>query len=161
MRFVRTSTIALAALCLTAMAALTCANVFMRYFLKHPIFGASEIVNSLLGVAVFAGMSIVALDRDHISVSLFEQSLIRVMGRGYIRLYDAVALAGTGAVTAILAWKVHDLFEYSEVTVVLRFPVILIVSALAFLSAISTIATLFALTHETSDAPPHVPHGFE
>lgn len=161
MRFLRTASVALAGVCFTAMAALTCVNVFMRYFLKHPIFGASEIVNSLLGVAVFAGMFILALDRDHISVSLFERQLIRIIGRGYIRLHDAVALAGSAAVTVILCWKVYDLSEYSENTVVLRIPVILIVAALALLSAISTVGAAFALTHETSDAPPHAPHGFE
>ncbi len=54
MRFLRTASVALAGLCLTAMTVLTCAEIIMRYFFAHPIFGSAEIVKVLLGIAVFA-----------------------------------------------------------------------------------------------------------
>ena len=161
MRFLRTASVALAGLCLTAMTLLTCAEIVMRYFFAHPIFGSAEIVKVLLGIAVFAGMFVVTLDRGHVNVSLLENVLIRQFGRGYIRMYDVVSLVGAAAVTGILAWKTYDLTVYPESTVVLRIPMIAIVAALAFLSAISILGAVFALLHETVDAPSHEPHGFE
>jgi len=160
-RLLKGASILLAATCLTAMTVLTCTNVIARYFFKHPIFGADEIVNALLGTAIFSGMIVVALERGHVSVSLFERFLIRHMGRGYIRLYDATSLLGALAVTGILGWKVLDLLNYPEYTVVLRIPQILIVGVLALLSAASSACSLFALFNETVDAPSHEPHGFE
>lgn len=161
MRFLRAASIALAALCLTAMTILTCAEIVLRYFFSHPIFGSAEMGKVLLGVAVFAGMFVVTLERGHVNVSLFENFLIRHFGRAYIRLYDATLLVGTAAVTAILAWKAHDLSVYPESTVVLRIPMIAIVGVLALLSVVSVVGALSALLHETVDAPSHEPHGFE
>jgi TRAP-type C4-dicarboxylate transport system permease small subunit len=156
MRFFRTAAVGLAAVSLIAMTLLTCANVVMRYFFKHPIFGAEEIVNNLLGVAVFAGMVVVALERGHISVSLFESFLVRHFGRAYVGLFDVMSLIGTVAVTGVLGWKVYDLVVFPEETVVLHIPMLLVVTILALLSAVSIIGALFALTHETVSVPSQV-----
>jgi TRAP-type C4-dicarboxylate transport system permease small subunit len=161
MQFFRTAAIGLAALCLTAMTLLTCANVIMRYVFSHPIFGVEEIVNNLLGVAVFAGMIVVAMERGHINVSLLESFLVHYFGRAYIGLFDLFSVLGTVAVTGVLGWKVYDLILYPEDTVVLRIPVLFIVGVLTLLSAVSILGALSPPKRQTVNAASHCANRFD
>lgn len=161
MIFIRKFTIVLGALCLIAMTAVTCAEVFMRYFFSRPIFGSAEMTQLLLGVLVFSGMFAVTRDRGHVNVSLFEPLLLKHFRRGYRSLFDVCTLIGVLAVAVILGWRVWDLTHYPETTVVLRLPVIWIVGAMTALASLAIVAALAAMREDKRKTPPHSPQSYE
>ncbi len=61
-----------AALVLFGLMALTCADVVGRYFLGMPISGAFEMTEMLLASLIFAGLPLVTLRNDHITVDLLD-----------------------------------------------------------------------------------------
>lgn len=161
MLFLRRFTIVLGALCLVAMVLITCTDVIMRYFFNDPIFGSGEMVQMLMGVAIFAGMFVVACDRGHVNVSLFEPFFLRHFRRGYRSIFDTFTLIGVVSVTGILFWKAWDLWEYPEESIVLQLPMVWIVGTMAVLSFLSILGALFAMQIEKRNAPPHAPDSTE
>jgi len=61
-----------AASVLFALMILTCADVIGRYFLSRPIFGAFEITETLLAALIFAGLPLVTLRNEHVTVDVFD-----------------------------------------------------------------------------------------
>ena len=78
------------------MMALVFANVFSRYVLNQPIAGAEEVIKFLMGLTIFGGLPIVTWNKNHITVSLFEEFF---RGRAkqlqvfFVTLCSVVALA--------------------------------------------------------------------
>ncbi len=145
MRIVRKFTVVIGALCLVAMVIVTCAEVFMRYFLSSPIYGSAEMTQLFLGILVFAGMAPVARDRGHVNVSLFEPFFEKYLKRAYQLIYDIFALLGVTGVALILGWRVWDLTHYPESTVVLRMPMIWIVGGMFVLACLAIMGAFLAL----------------
>ena len=63
----------IAALAIFSMMALTCADVFLRYFFRKPIPGTYEIVALLGAVAVSFAMAHTLVEKGHVAVSLIVQ----------------------------------------------------------------------------------------
>ncbi len=59
-------------LVLFAMMVLTCVDVVGRYFLSRPIFGAFEITEMLLAALIFAGLPLVTLRNEHVTVDVLD-----------------------------------------------------------------------------------------
>ncbi|MGP9788776.1 TRAP transporter small permease [Roseinatronobacter sp. NSM] len=157
MIFLRKFTTLLGAICLIAMIAITCAEVFMRYVFSRPVFGSSEMVQLLLGVLVFSGMFIVTRDRGHVNVSLFEPLLLRYFRRGYRSIFDVMTLLGVLAVAGILGWRSWDLTQYPETTIVLRLPMIWFLGGMTILAALAIIGAVAAMRDDKRETPPHSP----
>ena len=51
---------------------LTCVDVVGRYFLNKPVTGGFELTEVLLAALIFAGLPLVTLRGDHITVDLFD-----------------------------------------------------------------------------------------
>ncbi|MBR9862910.1 MAG: TRAP transporter small permease subunit [Rhodobacteraceae bacterium] len=145
MLFLRKFTVILGALSLVAMILITCTDIVMRYIFNDPIFGSGEMIQLLLGVAIFAGMFVVTLDRGHVNVSLFEPFLLSHFRTAYRGIFDGFSLIGVVSVTGILLWKTWDLWEYPEESIVLQIPMILVVGTMAALSCLSVLGALFAI----------------
>ncbi|WP_417627636.1 TRAP transporter small permease [Pararhodobacter aggregans] len=158
---IRKVTVVLGALCLVAMILVTCAEVVMRYFFAHPIFGSAEMTQLLFGVLAFCGFFAVGRDRGHVNVSLFEPFLLKRFNRGYRAIFDVMSLIGSGAIVGILGWRLWDLTEYPETTVVLRVPMIWIVAIMALLALLGVVGVLASMRDERRVPPPHSPQSFE
>lgn len=65
----------IAAMAIFAMMALTCVDVFLRYFFRKPIPGTYEIVALLGAVAVSFAMAHTLAEKGHVAVSLIVQIL--------------------------------------------------------------------------------------
>jgi TRAP-type C4-dicarboxylate transport system permease small subunit len=161
MIWIRKATILLGALCLIAMTAITCAEVFSRYMFNRPIFGSSEMTQMLLGVLVFSGMFAVTRDRGHVNVSLFEPFLMRHFRRGYRSLFDVSTLLGVVGLAGLLGWRALDLLHYPETTVVLRLPILWLVATMTLLAALAIPAALAAMREDKRPTPPHSPQSLD
>lgn len=65
---------------LFAMMALTFVDVIGRYGFHRSIFGAAEIIESLMIVTVFAGLAVITARNQHITVSLMDTLIARHIG---------------------------------------------------------------------------------
>ena len=112
----------IAATALFAMMALTFVDVIGRYGFHHSIFGAAEIIEALMIVAVFAGLAFITAKNDHITVTLLEPLVSRVMP-GPQRWMSVAMSVGC---TLLICWQMlmHalDLLHSGKRTAVLELP---------------------------------------
>ncbi|HRQ59222.1 MAG TPA: TRAP transporter small permease [Azoarcus taiwanensis] len=122
-------------------ALLTAADVVLRYFFNAAIFGAAEVANALLAVLVGAGLIIVAAQRLHICVDLFDAPLRKRLPKLYPRWILGAELLGTAALAMLLVQHAMHTIDFGELTPVLEFPIgwvfalvaLLVIMALAVL----------------------------
>jgi TRAP-type C4-dicarboxylate transport system permease small subunit len=94
----------IAAATLFAMMALTFVDVIGRYGFHHSIFGAAEIIEYLMMAAVFAGLAIVTAKDEHITVTLMEPLITRLMARP--QRWMSVAMSA--GCTLLVSWQLFD-----------------------------------------------------
>ncbi|MEX3008689.1 TRAP transporter small permease [Hoeflea sp. TYP-13] len=135
----------ISAILIFVMMVLTFADVVGRYLFKAPIFGAAEMIQFLLAMTIFAGLSLVNAHDDHITVELFEERIrqrIPRLHRFLIQGFSVVAMA-------LIAWQLAEYAveaqERNSVTVVLEWPLSIVAGAVAGFSFISLIAQLLGL----------------
>ena len=110
-------------LAVITIALLTAADVVLRYFFNAAIFGAAEVANALLAVLVGAGLIIVAAQRLHICVDLFDAPLRRRLPKLYPRGIFGAELLGTAALATLLVQHAMHTIDFGELTPVLEFPI--------------------------------------
>lgn len=135
----------LSSVLLFLMMMLTFADVIGRYVFTAPIFGAAEIIQFLLAMTIFGGLSLVNAHDDHISVELFEPMLDRWIPRTRRILVQVFSVV----VMTIIAWELTkfaiEAHQLGKITVVLEWPLVIVAGAVAALSVISLIAQLLGL----------------
>ncbi len=90
-----------AAAVLMALMVLTCMDVAGRYFFNSPVWGAFELTEMMLAALIFAGLPVVSLRNDHVTVDLFDP----VTPDWLFRIQHVVACALGATCTAYLAWR--------------------------------------------------------
>ena len=91
----------IATLLLLCLMAVTCIDVIGRYFLGAPLYGAFEITEMLLASLIFAGLPLVTLRNDHITVDLLDAFIPDSL----FRIQHVVICLICFAATAYLAWR--------------------------------------------------------
>jgi TRAP-type C4-dicarboxylate transport system permease small subunit len=131
-----------AALVLFGLMALTCADVIGRYFLGMPISGAFELTEMLLASLIFAGLPLVTLRNDHITVDLFDP----VVPDWLFRIQHVVACLIGFAATSYLAWRLWvraiGMDRAGETTAQLKFKLAYLTYGMSFLMALTALAML-------------------
>jgi TRAP-type C4-dicarboxylate transport system permease small subunit len=92
---------AVAASILFCMMLLTCSDVFGRYFLNKPVFGAFELTEIGLACLIFAGLPLVTLRQEHVTVDLLDA----VTPDWLLRAQHVIASTIASAATGYLAWR--------------------------------------------------------
>jgi TRAP-type transport system small permease protein len=90
-----------AALVLFCLMALTCIDVVGRYFFARPVYGGFETTEMLLAALIFAGLPLVTLRNDHVTVDVLDP----VMPQPLFRIQHIVSCLIGFAATAYLAWR--------------------------------------------------------
>jgi len=91
----------IAALAIFIMMALTCVDVFLRYFFRKPIHGTYEIVALLGAVAVSFAMAHTLVEKGHVAVSLIVQLFSKRL-QGIIE--SIISIFGI-ILFALIAWQ--------------------------------------------------------
>jgi len=135
----------ISAILLFLMMALTFVDVIGRYFFTAPIFGAAEMIQFLLAMTIFGGLSLVNARDSHITVELFEPWLQRRIPR----LQPLMVQAFSVLVMAIIAWQLTkfaiEAHQIGSFTVVLEWPLVVVAGTVAGLSVVSLIAQILGL----------------
>jgi TRAP-type C4-dicarboxylate transport system permease small subunit len=132
---------------MSAMVALTFTDVIGRRLFGHPIFGAHDLTEHLMGLLVFTGLPLVTLAAIHLKVDLFDKFLLQPRLVWWLKLTTLL----TALVFAVMAWtlfcKAMDAATYSEVSQGLnlpRAPLYGLMAACAALTALAALYTVFA-----------------
>ena len=80
----------------------TSLDVGLRFFFNAPLGGAFEVTEISMALVIFAGMSLAAARREHITVNLLETALSERARRWQRVLGDLVC----AMVAAVLAWRI-------------------------------------------------------
>ncbi|HET9709714.1 MAG TPA: TRAP transporter small permease [Gemmatimonadales bacterium] len=136
---------AVAAALMFCMMLLTCVDVVGRYFFNKPVTGGFELTEMLLAALIFAGLPLVTLRGDHITVDLFDA----VTPGWLFRAQHAVAtLIGAGC-TGFLAWRLWlraaELAARGETTSELGFRIAWLAWAMSLLMALTAAALVVVM----------------
>lgn len=111
-----------AGVALTSMMLLTFVDVIGRYWFNRSIFGATELIEYLMVLTIFGGLTLVTRHEEHITVSLFEGWLDRwsvIAQRWAVRIFCLLC-------QGIIAWSLSAMalraFENGRRSVVLGLP---------------------------------------
>jgi len=125
------------------MMAVTSIDVVGRFFFNAPLHGAFELTEITMALVIFAGLSLAALSRDHITVNLFESSTPPWARRWQVVAGDVVC----AAVVATMGWRIFErgsaLLQARETTLVLGVMRGYIAWAMAALCAIAALVFLY------------------
>jgi len=140
----------IAAVLMFCLMLLTCADVVGRYFFNKPVTGGFELTEMLLAALIFAGVPLVTLRGDHITVDLFDP----VTPDWLFRIQHALATLIGAACTGYLAWclwlRAAGLDRAGETTSQLQFKIAWLAYAMAMLMALTAAALVVTLFR-----PPH------
>ncbi|WP_286239265.1 TRAP transporter small permease [Neptuniibacter halophilus] len=124
----------IAALTLFFLMALTCADVFGRYFLGNAVDGATELTEMGIAILVFAELPVVTWRGGHVVVDILDKAL----GNRVIKALGLVSAFLMSTSLYFLAVRIYELAERSirreEVTEYLQMPVGYIVEYIAIMS---------------------------
>jgi len=135
----------LSAVFLIAMMVLTFVDVVGRYLFGSPVFGANEMISSLLALLIFAGLGVCNARDDHIVVELLDHRVRRLSPRVYevvIQGFSVVVMLIVAFVLLEIAW---ESWSQGAKTIVMEIPLAWIavtVSVLALLSVVSQVMGL-------------------
>ena len=131
-----------AAAVMFAMMMVTCVDVIGRYFLNKPLWGGFEITEMLLATLIFAGLPLVTLKGDHVTVDLFDP----VTPDRLFRIQHVVACAIGLVCTGYLAWRLWLRAEHmdrvGETTAVLKIKLAYLTYSMSLLMAFTAVALL-------------------
>jgi TRAP-type transport system small permease protein len=132
----------IAAVVLFTIMALTCADVIGRYFFRAPIFGAFEITEMLLATLIFAGLPLVTLRNEHVTVDVFDS----ITPDWLMRVQHVIACVFGFVSSAYLAWRLWlravTLDASGQFTGQLNFKLAYLTYAMSILMALTAVALL-------------------
>jgi TRAP-type C4-dicarboxylate transport system permease small subunit len=145
----------IAALLLLGLMTITCADVIGRYFLGAPVYGAFEITEILLASLIFAGLPLVTLRNDHITVDLLDAFIPNRL----FRIQHVVICLICFTATAYLAWRLGvravAMDRAGETTAQFKFKLAYLTYAMSILMALTALALLvLALRRPRRHQPP-------
>jgi TRAP-type C4-dicarboxylate transport system permease small subunit len=133
---------AVAAVVLFGLMALTCVDVVGRYFLSHPVYGAFEITEMALAALIFAGLPLVTLRNEHVTVDVLDP----ITPEWMFRIQHVVACAVGFLSTGYLAWRLWlralSMDAAGETTAQLKFKLAYLTYAMSILMALTAVALL-------------------
>ena len=119
----RVAQLRLASIALMIMMVVTLADVFMRYVFNSPIRGTYELVEAMLVIFVFHGMSTAFLQRRNIAIDLIDTFAHRDIVAALIRLSDALTIVTLGLFAYAMITPALQSYSYGEVKMELQVPI--------------------------------------
>lgn len=142
---------------LMIMMLLTFVDVIGRYILSAPVFGASEMISTLLALVIFSGLGIANARDRHIVVELFDTRIRNLSPRLYDIVIQGFSIFAMALIAFVLAEIAFETYEQKAVTFVLEWPLFYITGAIAILAAVSVVSQVLGLaTGAGKDTEPHL-----
>ncbi|MCB2018607.1 MAG: TRAP transporter small permease [Hydrogenophaga sp.] len=142
---------------LSAMVALTFADVVGRRLFNTPVFGANDITEHLMALIIFSGLPLLTARRGHLSIDLLDHWLLQPKWRAWHKGVDVLI----ASVLTLIAWEyfkaIGEAREINEVSPALTIPRAWMYTYIAGTTAIAALLALFVApprhdTHESEIA---------
>ncbi len=129
---------------LSAMVALTFADVVGRRIFNTPVFGANDLTEHLMAMIIFCGLPLLTAQRGHLSIDLLDPWLLKPHWRAWHKLVDVLI----AFVLGLIAWEylsaVKEARAINEISPALMIPRSWIYGLIAGTSALAAVLALFA-----------------
>lgn len=119
----RVAQLRLASVALVVMMGVTLLDVFLRYVFNSPVRGAYELVEAMLVVFVFHGMSTAFLQRRNIVIDLIDSFAHRAIVTALIRLSDVLTVVTLALFAYAMIKPALQSYSYGEVKMDLQVPI--------------------------------------
>ena len=119
----RIAQLRLASVALIVMMMVTLADVFMRYVFNSPIRGTYELVEAMLVVFVFHGMSTAFLQRRNIVIDLIDSFVPRYLVIALTRISDVLTVAAIVMFAYAMITPAMQSYSYGEIKMDLHIPI--------------------------------------
>lgn len=130
-----------AAVVLFCLMLLTCVDVAARFF-GRPVFGGFELTEILLAALIFAGLPLVTLRNDHVTVDLFDA----VTPDWLLRIQHVIACAIGFMCVAFVAWRLWlraiHIAAAGETTGQLKIPLAWLSYSMSVLTALTAVSLI-------------------
>ena len=130
---------------LAAMMLLTFVDVIGRYILGAPIFGASEMISTMLALAIFLGLGIANARDKHIVVELFDHRFRQLAPELYDMVIQGFSILAMCLIVYVLYQQAVEAAHLGSMTIVLEWPLAWITGSITLLAAISLISQILGL----------------
>lgn len=143
----------LCAIALFLIVVVTFFDVLGRYFFNRPIPGASEYIQFLMAITIFAGLPLITGEREHISVSLADhvQGTLR---RIKLVVVDLTSLVAIMLITWQLFEQAGDYAEIGTSSIVLKLPMAPLAAAMGVLACLTAGVLLVMLWQDLTAENP-------
>ena len=119
----RVAQLRLASVALIVMMCVTLLDVFLRYVFNAPVRGSYDIVESMLVVFVFHGMSTALLQRRNIVIDLVDSITHRYVVVAIIRITDVLTLLTLLLFAYAMLKPAMQAFNYGDLKLELQVPI--------------------------------------
>ena len=110
----RVAQLRLAAVALIVMMGVTLLDVTLRYLFNHPVRGSYDLVESMLVIFVFLGISTAFLQRRNIVIDLIDSFAHRAIVAVLIRVSDVLTIATLLLFTYAMVTPALQAFSYGD-----------------------------------------------
>jgi TRAP-type C4-dicarboxylate transport system permease small subunit len=119
----RVAQLRLASLALIVMMTVTLCDVFLRYLFNSPIPGSYDMVEVMLAVFVFHGMSTGFLQRRNIVIDLIDSFASRTIVHVLIRISDLLTILTLGLFAYAMLKPAMQAYAYNDLKLELQIPI--------------------------------------
>ena len=119
----RVAQLRLASLALIIMMVVTLCDVFLRYVFNSPIRGSYDLVETMLAVFVFHGMSTGFLKRRNIVIDLVDSFAHRALVTVLVRISDLLTILTLGLFAYAMIKPAMQAYAYGDMKLELQIPV--------------------------------------
>jgi len=119
----RVAQLRLASVALIVMMVVTLLDVFLRYVFNSPVRGSYELVEAMMVIFVFHGMSTAFLQRRNIVIDLIDSFAHRYIVTALIRISDLLTVVAIVLFAYAMITPAVQSFNYGEVKMELQVPI--------------------------------------
>ncbi len=119
----RIAQLRLASLALIIMMTVTLCDVFLRYLFNSPIRGSYDLVEAMLAIFVFHGMSTGFLQRRNIVIDLVNSFAQRALIHVLIRVSDLLTILTLGLFAYAMLKPAMQAYAYGDLKMELQIPI--------------------------------------
>ena len=119
----RVAQLRLASVALILMMCVTLLDVFLRYVFNAPVPGSYDMVETMMSVFVFHGMSTGFLQRRNIVIDLIDSFASRILVTVLIRISDLLTILTLALFTYAMLKPAMQAYAYGDLKLELQIPV--------------------------------------
>ena len=135
----------LSSIVLCAMMLLTFVDVLGRYIFSAPVFGAAEMISTMLALTIFMGLGLANARDRHIVVELFDSKIRRLAPKVYDVIIQGFSILAMCLIVYVLVEQALEAAHVNSVTFVLEWPLAWITGTTAPFAALSVVCQVLGL----------------